>query len=68
VVCHIDNSNARRAYRNDLKEFMAFIGITVPAEFRLVTRAHILAWRKDLERRELAGSTVRRKLAEDSRP
>jgi integrase/recombinase XerD len=32
-------------------------------ELRLVTRAHVLAWRKDLERRELAGSSVRRKLA-----
>jgi integrase/recombinase XerD len=60
---NIDNSNTRRAYRNDLKEFMAFIGIAAPAELRLVTRGHILAWRKDLERRELAGSTVRRKLA-----
>ncbi len=60
---NIDNPNTRRAYRNDLTEFMTFIGIATPAELRLVTRAHILAWRKDLERRELAGSTVRRKLA-----
>ena len=42
---------------------MGFVGITAPEELRLVTRAHILAWRKDLERRKLAGSTVRRKLA-----
>ncbi len=60
---NIDNPNTRRAYRNDLTEFMTFIGIAAPAELRLVTRAHILAWRKDLERRELAGATVRRKLA-----
>ncbi len=60
---NIDNPNTRRAYRNDLQEFMTFIGIAAPAELRLVTRAHVLAWRKDLERRELAGSTVRRKLA-----
>jgi integrase/recombinase XerD len=60
---NIDNPNTRRAYKNDLQEFMTFIGIAAPAELRLVSRAHILAWRKDLERRELAGSTVRRKLA-----
>jgi integrase/recombinase XerD len=60
---NIDNPNTRRAYRNDLQEFMGFVGIQTPAELRLVTRAHVLAWRKDLERRELAGATVRRKLA-----
>jgi len=60
---NIDNANTRRAYRNDLQEFMTFVGITTPHELRLVTRAHILAWRGDLERRELAGSSIRRKLA-----
>ena len=60
---NIDNENTRRAYRNDLQEFMTFVGISAPEELRLVTRAHILAWRKQLEHRELAGSTIRRKLA-----
>jgi integrase/recombinase XerD len=60
---NLDNANTRRAYRNDLQEFMAFVGISAPEELRLVTRAHVLAWRRDLERRELAGSTTRRKLA-----
>jgi integrase/recombinase XerD len=40
-----------------------FVGIVTPEEFRLVSRARVLAWRQDLERRELAGSTLRRKLA-----
>jgi integrase/recombinase XerD len=30
---------------------------------RAVTRAHVIAWRKDLEKRELAHSSVRRKLS-----
>ena len=60
---NISSLNTRRAYRNDLQEFMAFVGITSPEEFRLVSRAHVLAWREDLERRKLAGSTLRRKLA-----
>lgn len=60
---NIDNPNTRRAYRNDLQAFMGFVGITQPEEFRLVSCAHVLAWRQDLERRKLAGSTLRRKLA-----
>jgi integrase/recombinase XerD len=42
---------------------MGFVGIKTPEEFRTVTRAHVLAWRKDLEGRELSGTTIRRKLA-----
>ena len=60
---NIDNLNTRRAYRSDLEEFMTFVGIASPEELRLVTRAHVLAWRKDLEGRELTGGTIRRKLA-----
>ena len=60
---NIDNPQTRRAYRNDLREFMAFVGILAAGEFRVVTRSHIIAWRKDLEGRQLADSTVRRKLA-----
>lgn len=60
---NIDNPNTRRAYRNDLQEFMTFVGISAAEELRLVTRGHVLAWRKDLEHRELTGSSVRRKLA-----
>jgi len=60
---NIDNPRTRRAYRGDIREFMAFVGIARPEEFRQVTRAHVLAWRKTLEGRVLSGSTIRRKLA-----
>jgi len=60
---HIDNPQTRRAYQRDLEEFMVFTGIDRPAQFRVVTRAHLLAWRRDLEERKLAGPTIRRKLA-----
>ena len=60
---NIDNPQTRRAYQSDLQEFMAFTGIDHPEQFRSVTRAHLLAWRRDLERRALAGATIRRKLA-----
>jgi hypothetical protein len=59
---NIDNPRTRRAYRIDIHEFMAFMGIGQPEEFRKATRAHVLAWRKDLETRELGGATIWRKL------
>jgi integrase/recombinase XerD len=46
-----------------VKDFTTFVGIARPEEFRLVTRAHFIAWRKDLERRALAPATIRRKLS-----
>lgn len=60
---NIDNPQTQRAYQRDLQEFMVFTGIDRPDEFRVVVRAHVLAWRKDLERRVLSGATIRRKLA-----
>ena len=60
---NIDNPQTRRAYQNDLQEFMVFTGITEPDQFRVVTRAHLLAWRRDLEQRALSSATIRRKLA-----
>ena len=59
----IDNVHPRRAYRADMADFMAFTGIENPVEFRIVTRGHVLAWRKSLEERVLSGSTIRRKMA-----
>lgn len=60
---NIDNPQTRRAYENDVREFMAFAGINDPHAFRQVGRAHVLAWRRDLELRALGGATIRRKLA-----
>src|SRR5882724_6562925 len=60
---NLRNPNTRTAYENDLREFQRFVGILRPEEFRSVTRAHVIAWRKDLERRACAPTTVQRKLA-----
>ena len=60
---NIDNPRTRRAYMIDLRDFMAFVGIGRPEEFRVVSRAHVIAWRKSLEGRGLGGATIRRKLA-----
>lgn len=42
---NIQNERTRKAYQNDLHDFMAFVGIEQPEEFRQVTRAHVIAWR-----------------------
>ena len=60
---NIDNPRTRRAYQGDLEDFCGFVGLTSAEEFRAVTRAHVLAWRAQLETRGLAGATIRRKLA-----
>ncbi len=60
---NIDNEKTRRAYKIDLQDFMSFVGMQRVEEFRMVTRAHIIAWRKFLESRNLSGATIRRKLA-----
>ena len=60
---NIDNARTRRAYQIDLRHFMTFTGIAQTSEFRTVSRAHVLAWRKHLEARHLSGATIRRKLA-----
>ena len=60
---NLSNPSTRRAYENAIRDFMRFTGIARPEEFRSVTRAHIIAWRDDLVRRGLGGSTIRHRLA-----
>ena len=49
-LANITNPKTRRAYKNDVSEFSAFTGLRNPVELRTVTRAHVIAWRKDLEK------------------
>lgn len=60
---NLDNPRTRRAYQGDIEDFCNFLGIHAPDQFREVTRAHVLAWRSQLEQRGLSGATIRRKLA-----
>ena len=60
---NLGNKSTRRAYENALQDFMGFAGIVRPEEFRTVTRAHVIAWRDELVRRELSGMTVRHRLS-----
>lgn len=62
-LANIDNPNTRRAYQADLEAFIGFCGIETPHELRDVTRAHIIAWRGQLEGFGLAPTTIRRKLS-----
>jgi site-specific recombinase XerD len=60
---NLSNPSTRRTYENAVRDFMRFTGIARPEEFRTVTRAHIIAWRDELVRRGLGGSTIRHRLA-----
>jgi integrase/recombinase XerD len=48
---NLTNAHTRRAYESAVKDFMRFVGIVRPTEFRTVTRAHVVAWRDDLRTR-----------------
>jgi integrase/recombinase XerD len=60
---NIPNEKTRRAYQLDISDFSTFVGIHRPEDFRRITRVHVIAWRKDLERRKLSPATIRRKLS-----
>jgi integrase/recombinase XerD len=62
-LANLTNPKTRRAYKNDVEEFVGFTGLRGIAELRDITRAHVIAWRKDLEKRALAPSSIRRKLS-----
>lgn len=62
-LANITNSKTRRAYKIDVEEFSRFTGITEPKALRTVTRAHVIAWRKSMESRELLPASIRRKLS-----
>ena len=53
----------QRAYKNDVREFIAYAGLRDYGELRSIVRAHIIDWRRDMERRELEPATIRRKLS-----
>jgi len=62
-LANIGSRKTKRAYKIDVSEFSAFTGITESIQLRTVARAHVIAWRKDMERRGLSASTIRRKLS-----
>src|ERR1700738_4642923 len=62
-LANITNLKTRRAYKEDVREFISFIALQDYMGLRSVGRSHIIGWRKDMERRGLAPATVRRKLS-----
>ena len=60
---NLTNRNSRLAYRKDVGQFVQFLGIQNHIELRTVTRAHVIAWRKDLKWQQLGPATIRRKLS-----
>jgi integrase/recombinase XerD len=62
-LANITNAKTRRAYRSDVRVFIAYAGLDNYGELRSIARSHIIAWRKDMEQRALSPSTIRRKLS-----
>jgi site-specific recombinase XerD len=60
---NLESPGTRRIYKTDIRDFMHYVGIQQALEFRLITRAHVIAYRDELARRKLQGATIRRKLA-----
>jgi hypothetical protein len=62
-LANITNLKTRRAYKEDVREFVAFTALQDYMGLRSAARSHIIAWGKDMERRGLAPATIRRKLS-----
>jgi integrase/recombinase XerD len=62
-LANITNGKTRRAYKNDVREFIAYAGLHDYGELRAIARAHIINWRRDMEQRALEPATIRRKLS-----
>jgi integrase/recombinase XerD len=62
-LANITNSKTRRAYKVDVAEFITFTNLKNHSALRTVVRAHVIAWRKDMESRNLAPTSIRRKLS-----
>jgi site-specific recombinase XerD len=62
-LANITNAKTRRAYKNDVHEFITFTGLASYLELRSIVRSHIIGWRKDMESRGMATTSIRRKLS-----
>ena len=62
-LANISKKKTQRAYKADVAEFSTFAGLTESSQLRTVVRSHVIAWRKNMEARELAPATIRRKLS-----
>lgn len=60
---NLGSEKTRKAYQNDIRAFTQFVDIQRPAEFRIVTRSHVIAWRKALEAKAFSDASIRRKLS-----
>src|SRR3984957_8604906 len=62
-LANITNAKTRRAYKVDVAEFITFTNLKDYSALRTVARSHVIAWREDMEHRNLAPTSIRRKLS-----
>ncbi len=44
-LANLTNAKTRRAYKNDVREFIARTGLSDYLELRSIVRAHVIDWR-----------------------
>ena len=62
-LANLDNQQTRRAYRSDIQDFFALVGVHSVEDLHEISRGHVLVWRANLENSGLSAATRRRKLA-----
>ncbi len=62
-LANFTNPNTKRAYKQDVEAFIGFAGVESAEDFRLVTAAHVIAWRDTLTASGLAAATIQRHLS-----
>lgn len=61
-LANITNERTQRAYKKHVGEFAAILQLEKPESFRLVTRAHVIRWRRELEDSDQSAATIRAEL------
>src|SRR5260370_4824178 len=62
-LANITNLKTRRAYKEDVREFIGFTGLNDYMGLRVVVRSHIIYWREHIGRSRLAPSSTRQQLS-----
>jgi integrase/recombinase XerD len=57
-LANITSEKTKRAYRCDVREFIAYAGLHDYGELRTIVRAHIIDWCRDMEQRALEPTTA----------
>jgi integrase/recombinase XerD len=58
-LANITNPKTRRAYKNDVRQFIEYTGLRDYTELRSIVRSHVIGWRESLKKRNLSEASMR---------